>query len=154
MWHHFVCRFSFQFVDYKADLLEIVYSINGLRLNMEKFNGHTNDINFGLVFPTYAGSGGGSLIFYAAPKVLPNYFNIATAFPLTIWCILCLVILTFIVLFCAILKVYRDLLGQNELVKPGTKQIDLIFKILCTLIEPESFDMFPVWSTGKCKNKI
>ena len=143
------CIFLFQFVDYKADIVEIDYALAGIRLNIEGFNGHNNDINFGFVFPLISGSRGSNLIFYGQPKAFPNYFNIVTAFPSTIWSILCLVTLTFIVLFCAILKVYRDLLGHDELVRKGTKEIDIVFKIISTLTEPETFNMFPVWSTGK-----
>ena len=28
-------------------------------------------------------------------------------------------------------------------------KFDVALKVICTLTEPEPFDMFPVWSTGK-----
>ena len=130
--------------------METEYRLSGIRWNVEGFNGHNSDINFGFVFPPISVSQKSILIFYGKPKAFPNYFNIVTAFPLTIWSSLCLVTLTVIVLFCGIVKVYRDFLGQHDLVRMRTKNIDIAFKVISTLTEPEALDFFLLWSTGKC----
>ena len=131
--------------------MELSYALWALRLNIEGFNGHNNDINFGFVYPLLSDFKHSHLFFYGKPEALPNYFSIATAFPTQLWILVFIVTLTFIVLFCIILKVYRDALGQHQLVRNGTKGIDVAFKVISTLTEPETFDMFPVWSTGMKK---
>ena len=101
------------------------------------------------MYPLLADTRDSRLIFYGKPKAFPNYLNVVKAFPLTIWAILCLVTVSFIVLFCAILKVYKDILGCRELVKDGVNEIDIVFKVVSTLTEPDAFDIFPLWSTGR-----
>ena len=101
------------------------------------------------MYPLLSDTRESRLIFYGKPKAFPNYLNVVKAFPLTIWAILCLVTVSFIVLFCVILKVYKDLLGHQELVKDGINEIDIVLKVVSTLTEPDAFDIFPLWSTGR-----
>ena len=138
-----------KFVDYQADVKEFWYDLIGLRKNVEKFNGHQEDINFGFVYPWFSDASDNHVIIYGRPNAFPNYFNILTAFPVSIWLSLMLVTGSFIMLFNVLLLVYTDCLGQHELVKSGTKKLDVTLKVVATLTEPDAFDIFPVWSTVK-----
>ena len=43
---------------------------------------------------------------------------------------------------------YMQKLNQPHLVKRNAKNLDIVFRVISTLTEPEGIEMFPMWSTG------
>ena len=117
-------------------------------MNIERFNGHQRDINLGFIYPWLTPTLQKFLLFYGYPREKASYYNLILAFPTEVWLLLMLVIVAFILLLNVILLVYRDILCRNDLVKSGIKKWDIVLKVVSTLTEPDSFDYFPVWSTG------
>ena len=90
---------------------------------------------------------------YGYPRARPNYLNMLTAFPASLWCLILLWTAITAFLFIAIAKFYRHILVQHSLVHSKTNNWDIFFKVISTLTEPEEIKIFPLWSTGKSKTK-
>ena len=131
-------------------MMEWIYYLDGIRLNFENFNGHNMDINFGFHFPYQdLSEKTNSVLFFKAPKALPNYSNVVSVFPLMVWLVLAMTCAAFVFTFNAIVSVYqRESHSRYYLVK-RVKKWDVTLKIVGTLTEPDSLDIFPTWSTGK-----
>ena len=91
---------------------------------------------------------------YGYPRAKPNYFNMLTAFPASLWCLLLLWTAITALLFIGIAYFYRHILHQHNLVHGKVKKWDIVFKVISTLTEPEQIHIFPLWSTGEVENIV
>ena len=78
-------------------------------------------------------------------------FSVVSAFSPLIWLFLAGALLLFIVMFLVVYKVYCKHLWYEELATRGLKSFDVVFKVVGTLVEPDSFTIFiqnNKWSAG------
>ena len=88
---------------------------------------------------------------YGYPRLQPNYLNMLTAFPVSVWVLILLCAVTNTLMFVGMVHFYVNIAKQEHLVRKGTTKWDVVFKVISTLTEPDEIAIFPVWSTGNAK---
>ena len=118
-----------------------------LRFSHQEFDGRF-EINFGFVYPYQEDRVWGYLYFYRKPKILSNHLSVVKVFPLSLWLVLGLVVVMVTVLFRFQVFFYHKVLSQNQLLSGKIRTLDVVFKVISTLTEPEALDLFPAWCAG------
>ena len=88
---------------------------------------------------------------YGYPRLQPNYLNMLTAFPGSVWCLVIFCTVTNTLMFVGLVHFYVSIAKQEHLVRNQTTKWDVVFKVISTLTEPDEIKLFPVWSTGMTK---
>ena len=86
--------------------------------------------------------------FYSRPFRQKNFMNLVSIFSPTLWSmVLASTIMSFLVL--ALRRtIYKNLEGEHLVKEIDT--ISVLFKVISTLTEPNTVNIFPKWCTGSC----
>ena len=120
---------------------------------MEKFYFLYGLSIFGYHFPDQSSWTIDSVLVYGRPSSKTNVWSVVLVFPSLVWILMGVCAICFALLFYIAGLVYQWLPEHEQLLSRRASFLDVTLRVLATLTEPETLNLFRGWSTGSLAEK-
>ena len=88
---------------------------------------------------------------YGCPRPLSTYFSVISSFSPSIWVLQMISVVSMVLIFIGVHWVYTEKLKEEILARPRVGRVEIVLKLLETMVEPNTLSIFTVentWTTG------